>query len=176
MTTECYKFLYVASALNKVIPMMKTVYGEDDSWNRLWTAYNLQQKYPGLYESGIYPGLIFLKEDEFIAVCLAFHIFSGEESVVIPDTDNEMLEFGVIFLDADKAYWTYDFEVQMFHGLYQEAEVAVFDFPRPRSGIIVGKSSTAEDIFDPYMLDPEFVIKIIENDLDDILSMLEEAE
>ena len=169
MTIDCKRNLFITGAINKILPATTLVVGIDDMWHRLWVAYNLQEKVPGLYESAAYPGVLFLKEDDFIMVGISVKEFQNEDTVIFLDCD--ILQFGAIFTDKNTAYLTDDAELTIDYGECEGDKVCRTRFSKPRSGFIVARSDELERLFNPFMISPEFIRKVVENDLEDAFDM-----
>ena len=169
MTMDCKRNLFIVGAINKVLPIAAGVHGVEDTWHRLWVSYNLQEKMPGLFESREYPGVLFFEEKEFIFVGLSVKEFSNTDSVIFLDCD--IMQFGCLYTDKDKAYLSDTDEITVDYGECEGDKVCRTRFTEPRSGVIVARSEELEQLFSPFMLSPEFIRKVLENDLEDAFDM-----
>ena len=163
------KNTFVIGAINKVLPISQGVYGIEDTWHRLWVSYNLQERMPGLFESREYPGVLFLKEEEIIFVGLSVKEFSNTDTVIFLDCN--IMQFGCIYIDKDNAYLTDEEEITVDYGECKGDRVCRTRFTEPRSGVIVARSEELEQLFNPFLLSPEFIRKVLENDLEDAFDM-----
>lgn len=162
------KSIFVASAIEKLLMLTRS---EDleDVWRNLWVYYNLQEESPGIFRSQQYPELIFVKEDDLAAVFIeaaAFH----DDTVIVKMLD--ILKYTVVFTDSRLAYIANENEFTSDCGECMGDEVVRIQFPSTRKGYITSVCESLLDMMALYLIFPEFVRKVLENDLEDAFDML----